>query len=614
MKQSVFDIVVVGGGHAGIEAALIGDHYKLKTLIVTMDPGALGRMSCNPAVGGLAKGQMVREIDVLGGQMGKLADRSGIQFKTLNKKKGRAVWSPRSQTDKRQYEKLVLNKIENSNITVLGGEVVSLTYNNGSVEGVTLRDETAISSRAVIVTAGTFLSGVIHIGERKINAGRMGEERSEGLTEHFCSEGFLSGRLKTGTPPRLIKDSIDWNRATPVFGDDNPLPFSYTTKEFSPPNIPCHTMESNSAAHDIIKENLYRSPMFSGDIGGTGPRYCPSIEDKIHRFSDRNSHLLFLEPEWLNSDQVYLNGFSTSLPEEIQVSSLRKIEGLKRVEFFRPGYAIEYDFFPPSQLKNTLESKNVSGLYFAGQMNGTSGYEEAAAQGLVCGINASLKILDKEPLILTRDSSYIGVMIDDLITKDTLEPYRMFTSRAEHRLTLRYSNTPERLLEKAKACGSIKDSLNRTLSEIVERKQKLIRGLGNSIKPKEISTLTTLRQSTPAKEVLKRGEVSIVDLPERFLTYKEKHPRWLVDDVVYDVESEIKYEGYIKRSLVEIESMKKSEGVVLAQNKDYASIPGLSSEAVEKLSKIKPENLGQAMRISGIKPSDISVLTISLRK
>ena len=614
MKRDIFDIVVVGGGHAGVEAAIMGAHYDLKTLIITMDPSAIGRMSCNPAIGGLAKGQMVREIDVLGGQMGIMADRSGIQFKTLNKKKGRAVWSPRAQTDKRKYEKLILNKVVNSNVTILGGEVVSLTYQKNLVTGVILRDQTKICSKTIIITAGTFLSGTIHVGERKIQAGRMGEERSEGLTEHLCSVGFSSGRLKTGTPPRLVKKSINWEKAAPVVGDKDPLPFSYTTKDFSPPNEPCHIMESNETTHDIIRENLDRSPMFSGDISGTGPRYCPSIEDKIHRFPDRDSHLFFLEPEWKNSDQIYLNGFSTSLPEQVQLESLREINGLECVEFFRPGYAIEYDFFPPSQLRNTLESKNIKGLYFAGQMNGTSGYEEAAAQGLVCGINASLKVLEREPMVLTRDSSYIGVMIDDLITKDTLEPYRMFTSRAEHRLTLRCSNTPERLLGIASQSGSIKESLKKILSEVVDQKQKLLKGLTQSIKPNEVSTSTPIKHSSPAREILKRGEVSILDLPERFLDYDKEHPPWLTSDVIYDVESEIKYEGYIKRCLIEIESMKKSDKITLSQNIDYKNIPGLSSEAVEKLSLVKPENLGQAMRVSGVRPSDVSILTVNLKK
>ena len=487
MKHNSFDIVVIGGGHAGVEAALIADHYKLSVLLVTMDPKAVGRMSCNPAIGGLAKGQIVREIDVLGGLMASLADKAGLQFKTLNKKKGRAVWSPRAQIDKRYYEKLVVKTLDVSNVVVLSGEVVSLLYNGTAIDGVSLRDETKIKCKSVIVTAGTFLSGVIHIGERKIYAGRMGEERSEGLTEHLVSMGFTAGRLKTGTPPRLAKNTVDWNKMKLALGDKNPTPFSYSTDNFNPPNEPCFTTNSNSLSHDVIQDNLEKSPMFSGEIDGIGPRYCPSIEDKIHRFPNRDSHVLFLEPEWKNSDQIYLNGFSTSLPEDVQLKSLRQVPGLKEVEFFRPGYAIEYDFFPPSQLKTTLESKNVSGLFFAGQMNGTSGYEEAAAQGLIAGINASLKVKSRKPLVLTRDCSYIGVMIDDLITKDTLEPYRMFTSRAEYRLLLRCSNTIDRLFERASRCGSINEKSKETFSVVINEKKKLIDGLARSIKPTEIS-------------------------------------------------------------------------------------------------------------------------------
>jgi len=614
VKQNDFDIVVVGGGHAGIEAALISTKLNQKTAIVTMDPLAIGRMSCNPAIGGLAKGQMVREIDILGGKMASIADQAGIQFKTLNKKKGRAVWSPRAQVDKRLYERLMLSQIKTSGTKIISGEVVRLEYSGQRVCGVVLRDQTRISAGSVIITAGTFLSGIIHIGERKINAGRMGEERSEGLTEHLCSFGFTSGRLKTGTPPRLIKNSINWDKALVALGDKNPVPFSYSTKNFNPPNTPCHTLSTNQASHDIITKNQHRSPMFSGDIGGAGPRYCPSIEDKVHRFSERGSHLLFLEPEWLDSDQIYLNGFSTSLPEDVQIDSLRKIDGLEKVEFFRPGYAIEYDFFPPSQLKNTLETKDVTGLYFAGQMNGTSGYEEAGAQGLICGINASLSIKNNEPLILTRDSSYIGVMIDDLITKDTLEPYRMFTSRAEHRLVLRCANTPDRLLNKSVEFGLLKNPKVEFLTSVLEQKKKLHTGLGKTITQEDIGELENIKHNMPARELLKRPKVFIKDLPDRFKTLDLSYPGWLATELLFDVESEIKYEGYINRANAEIQSMKEKDNIRLPKDTDYNSIPGLSNEAKEKLTFVRPESLGQAMRVSGITPSDASVLAIYIRK
>ena len=439
MKQTHWDVVVVGGGHAGVEAALISSFLGCKTLVLTMDKNALGRMSCNPAIGGLAKGQMVKEIDVLGGSMAQFADKTGIQFKTLNKTKGRAVWSPRAQIDKRKYENLVIEKLKKRLISIKEGEVVSVNLSKDSISGAQLRSGEVVKTKSLIITSGTFLSGIIHIGERKILAGRMGEERAEGLTESLTALGFRSGRLKTGTPPRLDKNTINWNKVKEERGDKEPIPFSYFTKTFNPKNILCHLVNTNSLTHEIISENKKRSPMFSGDINGVGPRYCPSIEDKIHKFSDRDSHGLFLEPEWENSDQIYLNGFSTSLPEEVQLKALRQIPGLEHVGFFRPGYAIEYDFFPPSQLKNTLESKEINGLFFAGQMNGTSGYEEAAAQGLICGINAVSHVKNSEPLTLSRSTSYIGVMIDDLVTKDTLEPYRMFTSRAEYRLMLRLS-------------------------------------------------------------------------------------------------------------------------------------------------------------------------------
>jgi tRNA uridine 5-carboxymethylaminomethyl modification enzyme len=616
-QRKKYDLIVVGGGHAGVEASHIAAHLGCSVLLITMDSKAIGRMSCNPAIGGLAKGQIVREIDMLGGLMGKFADNAGIQFKILNRSKGRSVWSPRAQVDKRLYEKFVINAMQSTNnIDIIDGEVVNVLVSNYRVDGVTLRDRSNIYANSVVLTCGTFLSGKIHIGDRKIFAGRMGEGGSIGITESLCSLGFKSGRLKTGTPPRLISSTINWDNTEISSGDSSPTPFSYSTQEFNPPNEPCHTTRTNLQTHSVIKENLNKSPMFSGEIDGVGPRYCPSVEDKIHRFSHHDSHILFLEPEWLGSDQIYLNGFSTSLPEDVQLDALRHIPALKNVEFFRPGYAIEYDFFPPAQLRATLETKDVAGLFLSGQINGTSGYEEAAAQGLVAGINAYSYIYEKESLVLGRSSSYIGVMVDDLITKDTLEPYRMFTSRAEYRLMIRYSNTDERLLKISEKMGLLNPSLSKIINSRLLEKERVRSVLNVSIQPDSGSGIKNLKQATPAKELLKRPECSIFNMGLDFSSEEnnDSMPAWAWNEILLDVEAEIKYAGYIKRHIKEIEKHKNNEFLPISKMTNYSTFCGLSNEAVEKLTFVRPETLGQAMRVSGITPVDISVLLVNLSK
>ena len=620
-QDKKFDLVVVGGGHAGIEAALIAHKRGVKTLLISMDKNSVGRTSCNPAVGGLAKGQMVKEVDVLGGMMGAFADLSTLQSKTLNKSKGRSVWSPRSQIDKNLYEKIAQDYIKKVGLEVLEAEVVSLYIKNNSILGVFLRDKTKISCSSVVLTCGTFLNGLIHIGKEQIKAGRYGEKRSEGITENLNSLGLVSGRLKTGTPPRIKRSTVNWKKGEAGYGDKKPSPLSYRTERFSPKNEPCYSFRTNKKTHELILQNLSSSAMYSGKNMATGPRYCPSIEDKVYKFDQNPSHVLQLEPEWTMSEQIYVNGFSTSLEEKIQLKSLRTVKGLEGVEFIRPGYAIEYDFFYPSQLKNTLESKAISGLFMAGQINGTSGYEEASSQGVIAGINSSCFILNEEPLVLKRNDAYIGVLIDDLILKDTDEPYRMFTSRAEYRLQLRSSNADQRLLEKSKKYKLLDNKTLKSLSKKVENIKKIVKHLeNNNVKPKIINTRLEELNEKPINEptrisnILKRPKVSISDFKIDVLQLENSLTTHMKEEIFFEAETIIKYSGYINRQKEEIDKIKVYEEMIIPEQFDYNNIKSLSNESREKFINIKPQTIGQAQRINGIRPSDISILLVYLKR
>lgn len=619
--QNKYDLVVVGGGHAGIEAALIAHKRGVKTLLVSMDKKSVGRTSCNPAVGGLAKGQMVKEVDVLGGIMGFFADLSTLQSKTLNKSKGRSVWSPRSQIDKKLYEKIAQKYIKEQGLDVLEGEVVSLNIKKDSICGVFLKDGSEVVCSAAVLTCGTFLNGLIHIGSEQINAGRYGEKRAEGVTENLNSLGLKNGRLKTGTPPRIKRSSVNWKKGEAGYGDEKPSPLSYRTNNFSPKDEPCFSFRTNKNTHNIILDNLSSSAMYSGEKMATGPRYCPSIEDKVYKFNQNPSHVLQLEPEWTMSEQIYVNGFSTSLEEKIQLKSLKTVSGLEDVEFIRPGYAIEYDFFYPSQLKNTLESKAISGLFMAGQINGTSGYEEASSQGIIAGINASCFILDENPLILKRDDAYIGVLIDDLILKDTNEPYRMFTSRAEYRLQLRSSNADQRLLKKTKEYNLLDEKTVEKLSEKIEKTTNLVKYLeNNNIYPEKINSRLEeldekiIKEPTRMSNVLKRPKVSISDMKIANEENKNVLTDHMEEEILFEAETIIKYSGYINRQKDEIDKIKVYEDMIIPEKFDYNNIKSLSNESREKFINIKPQTVGQAQRINGIRPSDISILLVYLKR
>ena len=621
-----FDIVVIGAGHAGIEAACASAKMGLHVALVTMEKKAIGRMSCNPAIGGTAKGHLVREIDALGGVMGIIADQSGIQFRMLNRSKGPAVWSPRSQNDRKLYSEVAIKVVESyNNIKIIEDSVVEVLVKNKKIAGVVTSENKQITCKVVIICSGTFLNGLMHTGLKAISGGRFGEMPATGLTECLVQLGFESGRLKTGTPPRLNKNSINWDILEVQSGDEKPQPFSFRTDISEFPYLPqvnCHITYTDATVHQILEKGFNESPMFTGLIRGVGPRYCPSIEDKIVRFKDKERHHLFLEPEGLDSDLIYLNGFSTSLPAEVQLEAIHKIKGLEEVEMIRPGYAVEYDFFPPHQVDLTLETKLVEGLYFAGQINGTSGYEEAAAQGLIAGINASAKILQNEEFVLKRSEAYIGVMIDDLVNKSTEEPYRMFTSRAEHRLLLRQDNADRRLSKYGHKYGLISDDL---LQEIQEKNVKLLIGreLLETIRvhSKDINPLLQRigeNQSESSEfiaKLVKRPELKLSDIlsvkSENDAALEEiKNSEYLLEQL----EIELKYEGYIKRQEEVVKKVEKFEGLNIPLNFNYSILNSLSTEGREKLSKVKPRSIGQASRISGVTASDISILLVYLRK
>ncbi len=613
-----YDVIVIGAGHAGCEAALASSRIGCSTLILTMNLDTIGAMSCNPAIGGLAKGQLVKEIDVLGGEMGKAIDWAGIQFRRLNTSKGPAVRSSRAQADKQKYMLYMKKVLENqSNLDLKQGMAEKILVKNNTVWGVETKIGEKIKGKMIVVSPGTFLRGLIHIGFNHFPGGRMGEAAAGGLTNSLKNMGFKIGRFKTGTCPRLDKRSINFSKLKIQYGDDPPFPFSFSTKRITQKQIPCYMTYTNPQVHQIIRNSLDRSPLYSGIIKATGVRYCPSIEDKIVKFYDKERHQIFLEPEGINTIEVYPNGLATSLPIDVQVEIVHAIEGLEKAKILRPGYGIEHDYVYPTQLKPSLETKGVENLFLAGQINGTTGYEEAAAQGLIAGINATRKIKGREPIIIDRSQGYIGVLIDDLVTKGTNEPYRMFTSRAEYRLVLREDNADLRLTEIGHKIGLVNGRKNK---KILKKKEVINKELGRIRKTRVSPTeeinkkikswgSSIIERTVSVEELLKRPEVSYYKLMELTKYFDNK----ITSEVAFQVEIETKYQGYIKRQLKEIEKFRKIEEIKIPPNLEFSSVPGLSREVKEKLSAFNPVSLGQASRISGITPAAISILRVYLK-